>query len=616
MKTIDTLDNRPFRHLITTIGALPTSFIDSMSYYEMLAWLCDYLEKNVIPAVNENAEVLKELKDYVENYFENLDVQEEINNKLDQMAEDGELAEIIAEYLNSNAVLGFATVADMQDAENLTNNSLVETYGFYAKGDGGGAKYQIRTVLNTDVIDSITLFSLHDDTLVAELINDNNMNIKKGGAKEEADFDCSTIINTFLETFSKVYVDEGTYLCNNILIKSGNQIIGVDRDKSILKCNETDGIVVLNDSTITLNAKISNLTIEGDDLASCGLKLEYFTHSSEVNNVNIIHCDTGCYVTKAWYAQFNNLDIHHCGRCLELNSTEGQINAIQFVNSYFRSATTDYTVYIKYANTNTINALKFDTVTIESSNSHGLYVDSTENGVRNILITNSYFEANSGNCIDGTGTDLEVNNTFFNPSSTAQTIINSHFKNLVVKNCYEEASFIPNYSINHSGQYVFIDGYNPQKASAINLTHEAPVAFINNAWNNQIMNQTLVNPSLYKNISYGSTTDQVQQTFRFNDSAFDNGAPYQYIIREKSYGSWDGSRLQFLHTAKGGSDIIAMTIMGRTTPKVKINNDSTFAIPSGTTGERPTNNLEPGVIFYDKTLGKVMVYNGSTWDQL
>lgn len=597
-------------------GLIPTSFRQCMTWEEQVLWLSKFLQEQVIPAVNRNTEGLKELAAYVDNYFENLDVTEEINAKLEQMADDGELAEIIAEYLNSNAVLGFGTVAEMQATENLTDSSLAETYGFYTKGDGGGAKYKIRQVLNTDVIDNITLFSLHDNTLVAELIDDNNMNIKKGGAKEEEDFDCSTIINTFLEKFSKVYVDEGTYLCHNILVKSGNQLTGTDRDKSILKCNASNGVVVLNDSTITLNAKISNLTIEGDNIASYGLKLEYFTHSSEVNNVNIIHCVTGCYITKAWYAQFNNLDIHHCGRCLELNSTEGQINAIQFVNSYFRSATTDYTVFIKYANTNTINALKFDTVTIESSTSHGMYVDSTENGVRNILITNAYFEANGGNCIDGTGTDLEVNNTFFNPSGTSQTIINSHFKNLVVKNCYEEASFIPQYSINHSGQYVFIDGYNPQKASAINLTHATPVAFINNAWNNQIINQTLVNPSLYKNISYGSTTDQVQQTFRFNDSAFDNGAPYQYIIREKSYGSWDGSRLQFLHTAKGGSDIIAMTIMGRTTPKVKINNDSTFAIPSGSTAERPTNNLEPGVIFYDKTLGKIVVYNGSTWVQL
>ena len=106
MKTIETISNSPFRHLVSTIGELPTSFTESMSYYELLAWLCDYIEKTIIPAVNNNAESVKELqdlfvelKDYVDNYFDNLDVQEEINNKLDAMAEDGTLAHIINEEI-------------------------------------------------------------------------------------------------------------------------------------------------------------------------------------------------------------------------------------------------------------------------------------------------------------------------------------------------------------------------------------------------------------------------------------------------------------------------------------------------------------------------------------
>ena len=61
MKTIETLDPKAFRGLITTIGELPSSFVDSMSYYEMIAWLVDYIKNNVIPAVNNNAEAIKAL---------------------------------------------------------------------------------------------------------------------------------------------------------------------------------------------------------------------------------------------------------------------------------------------------------------------------------------------------------------------------------------------------------------------------------------------------------------------------------------------------------------------------------------------------------------------------
>ena len=107
LKTIDTIDTSPFKKMVMTIGELPTSFVESMTYYEMLAWFCNYLENTVIPAVNNNAEVSEELqtkflelKDYVDDYFDNLNVQEEINNKLDDMAEDGSLTAIIKAYVD------------------------------------------------------------------------------------------------------------------------------------------------------------------------------------------------------------------------------------------------------------------------------------------------------------------------------------------------------------------------------------------------------------------------------------------------------------------------------------------------------------------------------------
>ena len=105
LQTIETVDTSPFKHLVMTIGELPTSFVDSMTYYECLAWLVNYIQNTVIPAVNNNAEAVEELqtafttlKNYVDNYFDNLDVQTEINNKLDEMAESGELTTLIGNY--------------------------------------------------------------------------------------------------------------------------------------------------------------------------------------------------------------------------------------------------------------------------------------------------------------------------------------------------------------------------------------------------------------------------------------------------------------------------------------------------------------------------------------
>lgn len=109
MNNINTLP--PFKRLCVTIGNLPSSYVDSMSYYECLMWLCKYLQDTVIPAVNNNAEVLQELQNafielkwYVDNYFENLDVQEEINNKLDELVEDGTIAQLLNERIVSESL--------------------------------------------------------------------------------------------------------------------------------------------------------------------------------------------------------------------------------------------------------------------------------------------------------------------------------------------------------------------------------------------------------------------------------------------------------------------------------------------------------------------------------
>lgn len=87
--------------------AIPLVFDESMSYYETLLGLLAYLKNTVIPTVNNNADAVSELQnlytqlhDYVENYFNNLDVQQEINNKLDEMTQNGTLTQLIEKYVD------------------------------------------------------------------------------------------------------------------------------------------------------------------------------------------------------------------------------------------------------------------------------------------------------------------------------------------------------------------------------------------------------------------------------------------------------------------------------------------------------------------------------------
>lgn len=122
---------------------IPTAFENSMSYYDTLCILYNYIQNDLLPATNENIALTKQLKEFVDHYFDNLDVQEEINNKLDEMAEDGTLQEIITEYIQSNVAWCFDDVASMQSATNLIDGSYARTLGYYTVCDGGGAYYVI-----------------------------------------------------------------------------------------------------------------------------------------------------------------------------------------------------------------------------------------------------------------------------------------------------------------------------------------------------------------------------------------------------------------------------------------------------------------------------------------
>ena len=174
----------PLKKICMTIGELPASYLETMSYYEMLVWFVEFLKNQVIPTVNNNAEAVQELqslyeelRQYVNNYFDNLDVQEEINNKLDDMAESGQLTDIIAQYLGLAGMFVFNTVADMQEAENLVNGSTCRTLGYYQINDGGGATYKI-----TNTASSTEHQEILDSGLYATLIIEDNIRVSYFGA--------------------------------------------------------------------------------------------------------------------------------------------------------------------------------------------------------------------------------------------------------------------------------------------------------------------------------------------------------------------------------------------------------------------------------------------------
>lgn len=174
----------PFKFFILeTFPFIQQEYFDAMNEWQMFCKVGEKINEiiNSQNSVGQETEALYNafinLQNYINHYFDTLDVQDEVNNKLNEMAESGQLAELISQYLESQAVIGFNTVSDLSTARNLANGSFVKTYGKLTYNDGNGAFYKIRTRINSDVPDGDNIIVLvNTENLVAEKMSDSNIN--------------------------------------------------------------------------------------------------------------------------------------------------------------------------------------------------------------------------------------------------------------------------------------------------------------------------------------------------------------------------------------------------------------------------------------------------------
>lgn len=128
-----------------TIPVLPQVYGDELSYYELL--------NKVIEKSNELGDTINELIEYVNHYFDSLDIQKMIDKKLDEMAQDGTLADLINNVIfsklnksvNKRAVK-CVTVLEMVNDMDISLNDIVITSGYYTINDNGNATYLILDV--------------------------------------------------------------------------------------------------------------------------------------------------------------------------------------------------------------------------------------------------------------------------------------------------------------------------------------------------------------------------------------------------------------------------------------------------------------------------------------
>ena len=128
---------------------------DAITNYQLLCKVVEYLN-NVIKNENDLNEQMTslynsfvEFQNYVTNYLDNLNIQNEVNNKLDEMASDGTLENLINDKLHLTKT--YATYTEMiNDSNNFTNGLKIKILGYHELNDGGQSEYYVNDTIIAD----------------------------------------------------------------------------------------------------------------------------------------------------------------------------------------------------------------------------------------------------------------------------------------------------------------------------------------------------------------------------------------------------------------------------------------------------------------------------------
>lgn len=289
-------DMKPFRFWCQKV--MPSIYDDSLSYYELLNKLVyalnDVIENNdfLYNTIQNTDKALQELKSYVDNYFETADFQEIIDNKLDEMSEDGTLDNIIKKYLSSRNI---HIVRSGRLLDRFTINGT--SHMLYCQGmtyaDG---KYYVCGSWDNESIQSVTVWNDN-----GQLINGNNTYANLYHANDIAKIGDKLYIATgearvvildsvTLEVLGEIggLSDMGFDTCS---------ALGVDDDKLII-CGGTSsyrfGFAVYNTVTTNLTQKAWDIYKPNDvNQGGCFYKGHYYRLFNRDNQIAEIDIESG-----------------------------------------------------------------------------------------------------------------------------------------------------------------------------------------------------------------------------------------------------------------------------------------------------------------------------------
>lgn len=269
----------PLTRVCMSIGALPTSYLDSMTYYEQLCWLCKYINDTVIPAVNTNAEAVTELqnlytalKKYVDDYFENLDVQEEIDNKIDELVEDGTMDQL----LNTNLTGSLSNLTTTVKTNLVAAINEVDSHA-----DTNAASIGTLSDLTTTAKSNLVASVNEVNTKASTVGNLNSLTTTNKDNVVAAINEVNNIASGITTEINKVKITKYTFTATTQAAPSPYGTFTEYIQVAKLGYNPTP--LYLTNSDLSTNCRIKSFTVQESPFVAYVLEVDYTnTHQLEV----------------------------------------------------------------------------------------------------------------------------------------------------------------------------------------------------------------------------------------------------------------------------------------------------------------------------------------------
>lgn len=319
----------PFKFWTLTNFPFIEQTFDSLTNYELMCKLGEYLTN-----LEYNQNAVQNNMTNLYNYINNIDISDEVNQKLDKMAEDGTLDNILSSYINNNVNRIYNSLELLKIAE-LDENIKVQTLGYYSINDGGGATYIIRNTTPSGYYETL------DNGKFAELIIKNNtINIKQIGAKcNNIDDDSSILIKSLLLA--------DNIIVNNTLIKTDHLQLENINNKKLLNGKITLVFDDINNKypifTNFNNIEFNNIEFIGNNHASTMLS---FNNSNSIIFNNCIIDGKGYNSGVRDNTKSNNgISFNTCKNVIVNNSI---IKNIQYRYGIILTACSDFNITNNY----------------------------------------------------------------------------------------------------------------------------------------------------------------------------------------------------------------------------------------------------------------------------